>query len=301
MSTLASFFSADERRSLQARSNAAGLRQLAFHLSLVLLGALGAGWTWGSWLYLPAAAWLGAALVFLFCPQHECIHRTAFASSKLNDWLARIIGVVLILPAEYFRFFHFAHHRYTQDPEKDPELSSPKPHTWSAYLWHLTGLPYWIASITTLANLSIGRDWPDYIPQSQRTKVKREAQIMAQIYAALFLLSFLIGSWALLQFWVIPVLLGQPLLRAFLLAEHTGCDLVTEQESADMTQNTRTTLASWFVRALTWNMSFHSEHHLAPSVPFHALPRVHTRAKSRIKFLSPSYPAVHSEIQKDLL
>ena len=48
-----------------------------------------------------------------------------------------------------------------------------------------------------------------------------------------------------LQFWILPAVLGQPWLRLYLLAEHTGCPLVP-----DMLANTRTTFTNPVVKAL---------------------------------------------------
>ena len=64
---------------------------------------------------------LGVALIFLFTLNHEAIHRTAFAADWLNETVSRVCALLLILPATWFRFFHFEHHRHTQDPDRDPE------------------------------------------------------------------------------------------------------------------------------------------------------------------------------------
>jgi fatty acid desaturase len=92
------------------------------------------------------------------------------------------------------------------------------------------------------------------------------------------------SRWAF--YWLFPVILAQPLLRAILLAEHTGCS-----EDANGLTNTRTTLTSWPVRFLMWNMPYHAEHHLYPSIPFHALPRAH---------VDPGYRAVHRGVIRRL-
>ena len=96
----------------------------------------------------PAIVLHGAVLAFLFCPLHESIHRTAFASRWLNDLVAWICGALLMLPPGYFRLFHFAHHRFTQDPARDPELAVAAPSTLAAYLWRVSGLPYWRDRLT---------------------------------------------------------------------------------------------------------------------------------------------------------
>jgi fatty acid desaturase len=103
------------------------------------------------------------------------------------------------------------------------------------------------------------------------------------------------GSTAPLIYWLFPVMLGQPLLRAILLAEHTGCS-----EDANGLTNTRTTLTSWPVRFLMWNMPYHAEHHLYPSIPFHALPRAHADLRARLAHVDPGYRVVHRGIIRRL-
>lgn len=86
------------RRALTAKSDRAGLLHLAGHLGvIVVLGALVALKVPFWWvLLLP----LGIAQVMLFTLNHEAIHRTAFASVWLNDWIARACAVLLVLPPE---------------------------------------------------------------------------------------------------------------------------------------------------------------------------------------------------------
>ena len=69
-----------------------------------------------------------------------------------------------------------------------------------------------------------------------------------------------------------------------MLAEHTGCT----QDRNGLT-NTRTTLTGAAVRLLMWNMPFHAEHHLYPSIPFHRLPDAHTMLRDRLGFVQRGY------------
>jgi fatty acid desaturase len=43
------------------------------------------------------------------------------------------------------------------------------------------------------------------------------------------------------------------------------------------------------VRLLMWNMPFHAEHHLYPSIPFHRLPDAHAVLRNRLGFVQPGY------------
>jgi fatty acid desaturase len=213
----------------------------------------------------------------------------------LNDYLAAIIGFILVLPADYFRFFHFAHHRYTQDPERDPELATPKPRTLPQWLWVATGLPVWRAHIIGVLRHAIGRIDEPYLTPTPARRVIGEARIHLALYVAITLASLAFKSAIALEFWVIPALLGQPWLRLYLMAEHTGCPLVP-----DMLANSRTTLSNGIVRFFAWNMPYHAEHHAFPAVPFHALARLHQRLAPALKVVMPGYVAAQRSILKGL-
>ncbi len=284
----------DERAALGAlmdRSDARGLAQLAGHAGALLLTGLAVALAAGSWWLLPALVVHGVVLVFLFAPLHESVHRTAFRSRRLNDAVAWVCGAILLLPPESFRAFHFAHHRFTQDPARDPELMTPKPDTRRAWLWHVSGLPYWRERIATTLRHASGRVGEPFIAPRLRGRVAREARLLLGAYAALATASIVAGSAVLLWLWILPVLLGQPFLRLYLLAEHTGCPLVP-----DMLKNSRTTLTTALVRRLAWNMPYHAEHHAVPALPFHALPAAHRYLEGRIAVQGDGYIAVNREI-----
>ena len=286
--------SAGERRALlrlAARSDRRGLAQLALHLSALLATGSAVALARGSLWLAPALLLHGLVLVFLFAPLHETIHRTAFKSRRLNDLVAFACGAALLLPPEYFRAFHFAHHRHTQDPQRDPELRSPKPNSLGSYLWQVSGLPYWGERVVTTLRHARGRVGEPFVARHLRPRVVREARAVLALYALLALASLLVRSDALMVLWLVPVLLGQPFLRMYLLAEHTGCPLVPE-----MLRNSRTTRSLAVIRRLAWNMPYHAEHHAHPALPFHALPAAHALLKDRVAIQAPGYVAVQREI-----
>ena len=175
-----------------------------------------------------------------FCGLHEFIHRSAFRSRWLNDWLAFIAGFIVFYPAYYFRCFHFAHHRHTQDLEHDPELRPPHPKTYGAYAWWVFGLPYWRRRFEgSLVHAVTGKVTQDFVRPSEVKACIAEARWTWAGYALVAALSFYFGSWAVLQYWVGPILMGQPFLRLYLMGEHTGC-----ATSDDMIANSRTTITN---------------------------------------------------------
>jgi fatty acid desaturase len=278
-------------RALAVRSDRRGLLQLAGHGAALAGTACLLGYALGSWWAVPAIVLHGIVLTFLFAPLHEAVHRTAFGSRWLNDAVAWVCGALLALPPDYFRYFHFAHHRHTQDPAHDPELASPKPTTFGGWLLHVSGLPYWRAQVGGLIRRALGRTPEPFLPPRAAARVVREARLLLAIYAGIAAVAAVSGSTAPLIYWIIPALAGQPFLRLFLLAEHTGCPL-----SADMLANTRTTLTTGIVRFFTWNMPFHAEHHAFPALPFHALPAAHREVRLDLKVIAPGYLAVNRDI-----
>lgn len=226
----------------------------------------------------------GLLLISLFHLMHECIHDTVFESRWPNRTLAHICGFVLFLPAIWFRYFHHAHHRYTQQADKDPELSSEKPTSVLQWLIHISGFMIWRSAFLLLVRAVYQPVREPFLNKKNQTTARAEMLLMLVAYALLFVLSLSFSSTILLSVWIIPLLLGQPFLRLYLLAEHTGC-----HSGTNMFANTRTVLTNPIVRWFTWNMPYHTEHHVFPSVPFHQLPRLHGLMQSYLIEVDAGY------------
>src|SRR3546814_5720811 len=128
----------DELRGLSVRSDLPGLIRLATHLAgMAATGAL--VWlalgTW--WLLLPAMLLHGIVLVACFAPFHEGSHYTAFRSRWLNDAVGWLAGAVFFNNVDFYREFHAAHHKHTQDPERDPERDLSPPRRRGHDQWHV--------------------------------------------------------------------------------------------------------------------------------------------------------------------
>jgi fatty acid desaturase len=281
---------ADVIRRLTQRSNTKGLLQLGAHLGMLLLAGMAVHASLDTlWLLLTLPLY-GTLLIFLFAPLHETIHYTVFRTRWLNDLVAAPIGFLLLLPFQAFRAFHYVHHRHTQNPERDPELIDMKPlrrHYW----WYLSGLPTWWQSFGAIWRHATAGVGEAYIEPRHHRKVILEARVHLAGYALLLLASLLFSSAFLWWYWILPALIGQPLLRLYLLAEHSGCDF-----SANMLENSRTTYTVPWVSFLAWNMPYHAEHHYLASVPFHALPALHAYTGQRVKYRGDGYFRVNREI-----
>lgn len=269
------------KSALHRRSNVKGLRHLAGHLGALLAMGLYIALQGPLWGLLPLP--YGIAMVFLFTLSHECTHSTPFRHPRLSDVVGHAISLPLMLPFTWFRYFHLAHHKWTNDPDQDPELAGGgRPETWPAYLLYLSGWGYWSGNARTLWTNAFGKIKAPYLPARKHPQMRREARILLALYALLAVSLFY--SPLALWLWILPALIGQPFLRSYLLAEHGHCPPV-----ADMLENTRTTLTTRLVRFLAWNMPYHAEHHAMPMVPFHALPELHAEMAPHLKSVSDGY------------
>ncbi|MEX0746048.1 MAG: fatty acid desaturase [Phycisphaeraceae bacterium] len=283
---------------LKRRSDAPGLRFLAGHLAIIAMTGLVifSALRFGSWpLTLLAMLLHGSVMVFLFAPMHECTHGTAFRRRWINSAVGTLCGFVLFRPALYFKWRHAAHHSYTQDPERDPDII-PMPENWGQYLGELMGMRLWPKLVGTLYRGITGRftdQEKEWIPETERGRVSREARLLLASYTLVAVVSVALGSLVVVWYWLLPRTLAEPVLRMVRMVEHTGMD-----EGPDPMTNTRTTKPNPVVQFLYWNMPYHAEHHLAPSVPFHALPKMH--AQLPVSEAPPSILRAHREIIRNI-
>ncbi|KIC42959.1 fatty acid desaturase [Ruegeria sp. ANG-R] len=279
--TLIASIPPETKDELQQRSDIAGLKHLAIYIGALTATSTGIVLQIPLWplLILPQ----GLLLVFLFTLSHECTHKTPFRSGWINEAVGHLVSVPICLPFTWFRYFHLAHHKWTNHPTKDPELDGkPRPDNWRSLAVYLSGWPYWAGMARVLVNNARGRNGAAYLPARQHRAIRLEACILS----ALYLMAGLSLFFTPLMFWIwlLPALLGQPFLRLYLLAEHGLCPPV-----ANMLENSRTTFTNRLIRFLAWNMPFHAEHHAFPNVPFHQLPAFHHWTQAHLKSTSDGY------------
>ncbi len=286
-----------ELKALMQRSD----RPAFIHLALWLLLLTGTGtliWmSMGTFWIWPAMFLHGIVLVHHFSLQHECVHYTVFRTRWLNDVAGNICGFVIMLPHRFFRYEHCDHHTYTQLHGEDPEMI-PLPSSLGGYLWYISSIPYWRTKFTELGRHILGRlsaDEMRFIPKEEHRTVFLEARIMALGYITILVACIAFNWWAPVWYWWLPVILGEPVMRAIRMTEHVGRPM-----TRDMKENTRTNLVSWPIRFLCWNMNYHAEHHYASSVPYHALPKLHRILDGYIHVEKRGYLGAHIDILRQL-
>ena len=250
------------------RRDGPGLAFSAAHAALIvatgwlLWRALGTAWA------VPAAIVHGIVIVHLFAPFHESTHYTAFRTRWLNTAAGWATGLVLMLPPTVFRYQHTAHHKYTQDIERDPQMIPIGEHRWG-FAYYASAVPYFQGILSGLLRQPFARLNPAErrdVPPAQIATVVREARIFWCVYLALAAVSVHFESWLAVQLWLVPRVVGEPLMRVIRMSEHVGCARVPS-----MLVNTRTVFTVAPLRLLAWNMAYHTAHHALPQAPFFRL------------------------------
>ena len=265
------------------RSDLKGAMQTFSHFGAIAATGTGLWLAWGSAWAVPCFVLHGMLVNYLFCAQHECNHYTAFRTRWVNDAVNRITGFVLLYPRSYERWYHFEHHRHTQDRERDPELLNRKPYTLRSYLLYLSGASYWANLLVRLWRNARGKVSGDYLTGAQRRHVTHEARWHIAGYAAVAALSVAFESWAAVILWLAPMLATKVLHQVQNVTEHTGL-----AHEPDTVHNTRT-IRTWpILRWMGWNMQYHTAHHTFPAVPFHRLPELHAELERQLGYAPPT-------------
>ncbi|MDG2335388.1 MAG: fatty acid desaturase [Myxococcota bacterium] len=250
------------------------------------------------------AAWVAlilcaVALVGFFPLMHETGHRTAFSSDFANSAGTWLGALPMLQSPSFFREMHLAHHRWTQDPERDPEISlAPDFFTdWAgnplSYLVRVSGQPLMLGKLAfTLAcaffPYSLWHPLFPFVGQDKRRRVAWESRLSALLIVGggglgLLLVpgfAFFLLAWPLAH-------LG---LGIYLMAEHSGM-----AHQGSQFERTRTFLVHPGLSWLMWNMPYHAEHHAYPAIPFHTLPSLHQQSDPAELISAESLMAFHRE------
>ena len=270
---------------LSERRDGPALFYLASHWGAIALTSVALYFAWATWWCVPLFALQGTLLNFLYAPEHECDHNTAFESRWLNKWVGFICGLLIFNANEDHRWSHYTHHRNTQNWDRDTELARAPMETVGDYLLYLTGVTLIRAKVTRIAKHAFlgAHDW--YLTKGQSLAVSRCARWMMVGYVLAVGSAVAMQSWWPLYYWLGPFVLMRWTYMLQGVGEHTG---LTHEPNTLL--NTRTFTTNWFMRWVNWNMTYHTVHHTFPSVPFHRLPELHREVEERLGFQVPSTP-----------
>jgi fatty acid desaturase len=256
-------------KKLSVKSNLRAALRLGSHLGALGLSVYALLLCWGTPWAVPALIVHGTLLNFLYAAQHEFSHWTVFRTKALNEFFGRILGFALFYPRDFDQLQHFAHHRFTQNWQRDGELARRR-YTLASYLLWMSGVSYWYTRARRIVRFSCGMVTEPYIPQDRRRGLVYEARWHLAGYGLIAATSVALGSTLALTLWLLPMLAMKPIHQLQNTIVHLGLPHVDT-----ITLNTRSTRTNALMRWLAWNMQYHTAHHAFPGVPCYHLPALH--------------------------
>jgi fatty acid desaturase len=134
----------------------------------------------------------------------------------------------------------------------------------------MSGATYWYTRWRRIVRFSLGRISEPYLPAVRHHELIREARMHLAGYGLLAALSIATRSWAVVIFWLAPMLVTKCVHQLQNTIEHLGLP-----HDANILANTRSTRTNALMRWLGWQMQYHTAHHAFPGVPFHRLADLH--------------------------
>jgi fatty acid desaturase len=215
---------------------------------------------------------------------HDASHHVLFKNRLANELVADLFLMFPIVAiTQTYRAAHLGHHRFVNDPARDPDLMRLNAHEpqnfpmtktafWHKYvalgLWPPTMLRYLLGRAKA-ANLGV-----DGLKTHRGAYSKRVARSMRGAYwLSLLAVVHLTGSWTIFWlFWVVPLLTAYPILMQLReIAHHSNAP-----DDGDLT-NSRVFRINPLLSAAVfpYGQAFHLTHHLFARVPHYRIARAH--------------------------
>ncbi len=252
----------DELNRLKSAPHVAWPTVLMFVVCVGVLGAVWAACLQGSLSLWAGMAINGVTAYFLFSVVHDSSHNAISRRKWLNEALGRI-GLVYfapLAPMDVARYIHMSHHRFANDPLRDPDAYS-----------HKLDLLFWVRWLNF-----------DYLYTkwffTQGGDFARRKYGAVALYAAFILGMCGVIIWAgygleLLMLWFLPTRISSFLfVLVFSFLTHQPFETLARENEYKATALRLG--ADWFWGPLMTNHNYHLIHHLYPNAPFYNYRRI---------------------------
>ena len=195
-----------------------------------------------------------------FTGMHESAHYSLGRARWLSVFVGELCATILMVRFQAFRQIHLRHHRFTNDPDKDPDRWTGIGPRWQLPLrWATTDLNY----------------YREYDAQALRIPLWQDAISWCSLVALIAAVAALLLSghgWALLWSWLVPARV------ALFLAAFVADYLPHLRPHAPSRRTHRyahtVVIRGRYVGLLSLGHNLHLVHHLYPAVPFYRCHRI---------------------------
>jgi beta-carotene hydroxylase len=223
------------------------------------------------WMPLWAGILIYAALTYMsYTPLHEAAHGNIHGGDDRREWLNDLCGYLvaplITVPFSTHKVEHFTHHRYTNQPDKDPDyVVSGMRHGFVAFVIHALQFLW-------MQNTFLFREY--WATASKRERAVYWAEVAVAVGWRVAFLAMVQREldWALLLLGYV----GGAFFTAYWFAYRPH---LPYQETARYRTTNSLIMPAW-MRPLEWfwlGQNLHSIHHLFPRVPFYRYHALHRR------------------------
>jgi len=195
-----------------------------------------------------------------FAMAHEASHRAVSQNQQVNDWLGRA-AMLLLEPApllSVFRCVHMQHHRFTNDPAKDPDAFAGIGPAWLLpFKWMIFDVYYFKYYLK-----------PEVF--MKRRKNERIEFYLAVLFAVLVIAAFTLAGW--LEYYLLLFFIPTRISKFFIILVFDFLPHYPHetQASDDPFRSTSNRVGlEWLLTPLFFYQNYHLVHHLYPTVPFY--------------------------------
>jgi fatty acid desaturase len=214
-----------------------------------------------------------------FTVVHDASHSAICSNQRLNDWAGRA-GISLLEPGPFFllfRYVHMQHHKFTNDPEKDPDSYSG------------TG-PAWLLPLKWLTMDFIY--FQEYLkPEAfkKRSAAEQREFYLAVLFAVTVITSLTLAGWLeyYLLLFVIPTRIAKLWITlAFDFLPHYPHEVSAKQDRYRATSN-RVGM-EWLMSPIFIAQNYHLVHHIYPTIPFYRYRKIWNARKTYHESKNPA-------------
>ena len=264
---------------------------LLINLGIVLLG-------WGIashldewpvyllWLYLPLAVIMGNSIIVLLFSSHDLMHGSVQKKSWLTYPIAFLgLSMLFMPPTQWKNLHNLVHHNNTNSlADPDRNYLYQQPDTWGKWiqnlfvpsvevnpLWLIVGMAgsWFVHNFRNVSSVLLFNDKSvDYVPAAFTVSPKDRLTIALECLgilgihlSILFYLEFNPIKVALAYF--LPIAIGHAGAMFYIFTNHMGCRMT---EINDPLINSMSLRVPKIFDLLHLNFSYHTEHHIFPSI-----------------------------------